>query len=70
MDFWNEEDKEEKKYRFVIKILLFMNMFLFLIISILIIWTNKKVDDLENKIDDLEQRNLEVHEYILNRIGG
>lgn len=30
----------------------------------------RKVQDLEERIDSLEQRNLEAHEYILNKIGG
>ena len=30
----------------------------------------RKVQDLEKRIDELEKKNNEVHEYILNRIGG
>jgi len=29
-----------------------------------------KVKELNKRIDDLEQRQLEVNEYILNKIGG
>ena len=29
-----------------------------------------KITDLENRISELEKQNEEVHEYILNRIGG
>lgn len=31
---------------------------------------NKRITDLENKIEELEKQSEEVHEYILNRIGG
>ena len=29
-----------------------------------------KITDLENKVEELEKQSKEVHEYILNRIGG
>lgn len=60
-DFWTEEDKEEKHYKTIIETLLIVNMILFLITSILIIRVNKR-------IDDFEDTQLQLHEYILNRI--
>lgn len=40
-------------------------LFLFTILAL-----PRKVQDLEKRIDELEKKNNEVHEYILNRIGG
>ena len=40
-------------------------LFLFAMLSL-----PRKVQDLEKRIDELEKENTEVHEYILNRIGG
>lgn len=40
-------------------------LFLFAMLSL-----PRKVQDLEKRIDELEKANTEVHEYILNRIGG
>lgn len=40
------------------------------LLSILVLLLTMRVNDLENKIEEIEQRNLEAHEYILNRIGG
>ncbi len=35
-----------------------------------IIKKDRRINDLENKIEELEKQSEEVHEYILNRIGG
>lgn len=40
------------------------------LLSISVLLLTMRAKDLENKIEELEQRNLEAHEYILNRIGG
>ena len=41
-----------------------------LLISLEVLFLIVIVKDLKDRIKDLEQRNLEAHEYILNRIGG
>ena len=46
-------------------ILLGMTLSLFTLISL-----PRKVQDLEKRIEELEENNKQVHEYILNRIGG
>ena len=40
-------------------------LFLFTILAL-----PRKVQDLEKRIEELEENNKQVHEYILNRIGG
>lgn len=35
-----------------------------------IIKKDRRITDLESKVEDLEKQSKEVHEYILNRIGG
>ena len=53
-------------------------LILFIIIAIIetllglsvIIKKDRRIIDLENKIEELEKQSKEVHEYILNRIGG
>lgn len=41
-----------------------------LIVIIFCIVLAFKVKDLKSKIEDLEKRNTQVHEYILDKIGG
>jgi len=53
-------------------------LILFIIVTIIgtlsgifvIIKKNKRIIDLENRVEELEKQSEEVHEYILNRIGG
>lgn len=53
-------------------------LILFIIVTIIgtlsgifvIIKKDKRITDLENKVEELEKQSKEVHEYILNRIGG
>ena len=60
-DFWDDED--EQLYSYVILGLLVFEILLFFINTLMIIKIN-------NRINELNKRDLEVHEYILNRIGG
>lgn len=41
-----------------------------LIFAFLSFLTTEKINDLNNRIEELEKQSEEVHEYILNRIGG
>ena len=53
-------------------------LILFIIVAIIetllglsvIIKKDKRITDLENRVEELEKQSEEVHEYILNRIGG
>ena len=56
-----------------IKFLLMIDMIIgvvFIFIDIAIIINNHRITDLENRVEELENQSKEVHEYILNRIGG
>lgn len=46
---------------------LLIDLMLF-ILSLIVLLLVIDIKRLKNKINDLEQRNLEVHEYILNKI--
>ena len=45
-------------------------LFMFTIIFIIFILLFIEIESLKNKIKDIEERNLQVHEYILDKIGG
>ena len=60
-EFW--DDKEEKAINVGLVILIFT-------IALIQIATIFMIIDTNRKISDLERRNMEVHEYILNKIGG
>lgn len=43
---------------------------LFIIILLVCVLLSINIESIDNKIEDLEERNTQVHEYILNKIGG
>ena len=45
-------------------------LFMFTLIFIIFILLFIEIESLKNKIKDIEERNLQVHEYILDKIGG
>lgn len=45
-------------------------LFMFTLVFITLILMTIEILQLKKKIIDIEERSLQVHEYILNRIGG
>ena len=61
-EFW-EEDTDEKLYSQIILALIIFHIALFFISTIAMIKIN-------NKINEIKDNQLKLHEYILNRIEG
>ena len=51
------------------KALVFIGI-MFMLIGLAGAITSNRITNLENKVEELEKQSKEVHEYILNRIGG
>lgn len=67
-EFWEEEKEESVNVAAIL--LLFVAIAMQIITFFLIIKVEANNKRIENKISELEKSNNEVHEYILNRIGG
>ena len=61
------EEKDNIKFLLIIGMITGLT---FILIGISNTIQNNRITDLENKIEELEKQSEEVHEYILNRIGG